>query len=69
MLMKYKDFKMLSADDMKKIRGGNAPEDEGDALCSSYCTKEVGNTTYIKKCRTSVAGCVCTQSGGSSCKD
>jgi hypothetical protein len=25
MMMKYKDFKMLSKDDMKQIRGGNPP--------------------------------------------
>lgn len=33
MLMKYKDFKMLSRDDMKKVKGGNP---EWVVLCHTH---------------------------------
>jgi bacteriocin-like protein len=74
MLMKYKDFKMLSENEMKKIKGGDAPPDgdEGggsDAGCPTSCTKKVGNTTYIGSCKKAPnnIGCYCSQSGGSGC--
>jgi len=35
MIMKYKDFKMLSNDDMKQIVGGDAPEEGSITLCNS----------------------------------
>ena len=66
MLMKYKDFKMLSGDEMKKVKGGFAPEEEG-GNCTTHCTKTVGNTVYITTCKTFPLGCYCTQSGGSQC--
>lgn len=55
MLMKYKDFKMLSQDDMKQILGGNAPS-EPDS-CSTTC----GCGSASISC---VAGELCTAVNG-----
>ena len=33
MIMKYKDFKMLSVDDMKKVMGGDPPVDWCQVIC------------------------------------
>jgi hypothetical protein len=42
MLMKYKDFKMLSKDDMKQILGGDAPA--GSFTFCGTCTNMNGTT-------------------------
>lgn len=41
MLMKYKDFKTMSIQEMKEIKGGNAPETycrQNDCSADSDCT-------------------------------
>jgi hypothetical protein len=69
MLMKYKDFKMLSKGDMKKIAGGNPPVDGG--MCSlGPCTLYVeGSGTFEGHCRPLISGgtvatCYCATSFG-----
>ena len=47
MLMKYKDFKMLSIDDMKQILGGNMGED-GGGTCRSHCKQ--GSVVFVSDC-------------------
>ncbi len=69
MLMKYKDFKQMSIDEMKKVKGGlqEPGGDEGEALCTSSCSKQVGATIYVRRCRTGVLGCYCPQQGVTTC--
>ena len=67
--MKYKDFKMLSNDDMKQIVGGNPPDDGGGRCLISACTLVVGGTTYNGNCRPLISGgtvstCYCNTSYG-----
>jgi hypothetical protein len=45
MIMKYKDFKMMSLNEMKNIKGGT--EDEGMNIKYGECTHVVGAWTYI----------------------
>ena len=46
MLMKYKDFKMLSKDDMKSIKGGDAPIDNGPHVLRGECGEQDGAWDY-----------------------
>ncbi len=48
--MKYKDFKMLSIDDMKQIMGGNAHDDKP---CVKCCTDKEG--TDCSECSTGLS--------------
>jgi hypothetical protein len=60
MIMKYKDFKMLSYDDMKQIVGGNAP-DEGANTCRVTCpnntTLDCMGSTSCNYCSTTTTSC------------
>jgi hypothetical protein len=66
MLMKYKDFKMLSKDDMKQILGGTAPGGGGAGdSCRVVCKN---NITY--DCFSNTAGSCnqgCSATDGVSC--
>ena len=33
--MKYKDFKVMSQNEMKNVKGGNAPEEDSTILCTT----------------------------------
>ena len=68
--MKYKDFKTMSQNEMKAIKGGYAPVEGGDdgGGCTTKCTKTSGNTIYVYSCNATVLGCSCSQSGASECK-
>ena len=47
MLMKYKDFKVMSQKEMKQVLGGDAPLDKP---CSKCCTDQAG--TDCSDCKT-----------------
>ncbi len=53
MILKYKDFKMLSTDDMKQIVGGNYPTCHPQSGCGSY----EGQNQYICGCRRTDTEC------------
>jgi len=71
--MKYKDFKMLSMEEMKTIKGGNVPDDTGG--CKTKCYKSNGSTTTEGNCtagtttigNTTVTTCDCSLTGATSC--
>jgi hypothetical protein len=57
MLMKYKDFKMMSQNEMKKILGGSEEEGEdngGTISCSTVCYNCAA--LAVKKCGPSCIG-------------
>ena len=59
MLMKYKDFKMLSTNDMKQIVGGNPPEEPGGGEgpgCYKCCWT---GTSNCGSCARSYEGAPC----------
>ncbi|HPA22830.1 MAG TPA: hypothetical protein PLU18_06250 [Ferruginibacter sp.] len=56
--MKYKDFKMLTVEDMKQIIGGNAPA----GWCSGTAECRYGGTVTLT-CPNSDAGCVASDYG------
>jgi bacteriocin-like protein len=45
MLMKYKDFKTMSQNEMKEIKGGNAPAEGGGACILTY-TNSSGQQSF-----------------------
>lgn len=77
MLMKYKDFKTMSTNEMKNIKGGYVPED-GGAKCKSKCYKSNGSGGQTSAdCKkgtatvgnTTVETCDCSLAGATSCYD
>ena len=57
--MKYKDFKTMSQNEMKEIKGGTAPEDgDGRNTCGTVCTNCL--VLSIRNCGPT---CVGTSSG------
>lgn len=64
MIMKYRDFKILSVDDMKQIMGGNPP---GSPCSSGECgpeTATVKGTCFANYEGEEVTCCGCTIDGG-----
>lgn len=53
--MKYKDFKMLSKDEMKQVKGGYEPVTCG----SKDCIVIGGDGPKSAVCETKPAGCTC----------
>ncbi len=54
MLMKYKDFKTMSPNEMKEIKGGNAPAEGG--WCRATATCQNGSTVTLT-CNNASSGC------------
>lgn len=73
MIMKYKDFKMLSKDDMRQIVGGSAPLIDCSASCPAGQTAQ--GCTGCHHCSDIVSGGVvtgihtCPGEGESGCLD
>jgi hypothetical protein len=69
MLMKYKDFKILSNGDLKKIMGGMSTSAGSD--CSMKCAngKDISITGCDGDCGCSelLQGCACVYNGGTQC--
>lgn len=69
--MKYKDFKMMSQNEMKKVMGGNPPEG-GGTTCKTACYK-VGESSGTCTAGTVTIGnttattCNCSITGATSC--
>lgn len=47
MIMKYKDFKTMSKDEMKSINGGNPPAGGGGSCILTYTNSSGQSTFYI----------------------
>ena len=60
--MKYKDFKVMSQNEMKNVKGGNAPGggNNCNAACDSTCTLSTNETG---KCASNANGCFCVGAG------
>jgi bacteriocin-like protein len=66
MLMKYKDFKTMSNEEMKQVKGGNAPEGGGGTTvqCWVHCSKPKGNGEFeTGDCTLSNNTCNCSLTG------
>ncbi len=50
MIMKYKDFKTMSQNEMKKILGGSEEEETGQGTCRSHCNQ--GGIILVSDCKT-----------------
>lgn len=68
--MKYKDFKMLSNDDMKQIIGGDGGGDGPPPPASGFVSEGIGcykccrpNGGLCSECVTSYSTAVCPESG------
>ena len=68
MLMKYRDFKVMSKTDMKSIMGGYVAVSDCSMKCIGGEKIEITGCDGACGCSETAQGCVCMKNGGVECE-